>query len=85
MEQKNEVNYMFYIPKRVQVLVSNGCKAVCVCCGSRKYLSFDHIIPLSKDGKDCNSNGQILCKSCNNIKSDRLITLNDLKKEIKWY
>ncbi|WP_308859498.1 HNH endonuclease [Leptospira interrogans] len=32
----------------------------------------DHIIPKSKGGDGSPSNGQILCRACNNEKSDKL-------------
>lgn len=34
-------------------------------------LEIDHIIPLSKGGKDTIENKQALCQKCNNIKSDK--------------
>lgn len=34
------------------------------------FLELDHIIPLSKGGKDTIENKQALCQSCNNKKSD---------------
>lgn len=34
----------------------------------------DHIIPLSKGGTHTHANTQLLCRKCNNIKSDKLLT-----------
>ncbi|WP_038005206.1 HNH endonuclease [Tenacibaculum sp. 47A_GOM-205m] len=66
------------ISKRASVLVDNGHKRECAVCERKSDLTFDHIIPLSKGGKDCNSNGQVLCFKCNTTKSDLLITNEEL-------
>lgn len=71
-----------YVPRRVKLLNYLGHKLECACCGTRKYLTFDHIKPLSKGGNDSNTNGQILCSSCNELKAARIISLQDLKKEV---
>ena len=44
----------------------------CRNCSDQNDLAIDHIIPLSKGGNDDLSNLQILCKSCNSSKGDRL-------------
>lgn len=44
----------------------------CKKCGSQEFLELDHIIPISKGGKDEESNYQTLCKKCNISKKDRL-------------
>lgn len=46
----------------------------CKICSSTKFLSVDHIIPISKGGTDCISNKQTLCRKCNSSKSNKLIT-----------
>jgi len=43
----------------------------CKNCDSQDDLSIDHIIPLSKGGRDELDNLQILCQSCNSSKGDR--------------
>lgn len=49
---------------------------VCACCGrhgySRAIFQVDHIIPMNKGGKSIPENLQILCRSCNAIKGDKL-------------
>ena len=47
------------------------CRAVkfrCLCCGKRKKLECDHVIPISKGGSSFPHNLQPLCKRCNNDK-----------------
>jgi len=44
----------------------------CQICGSRKYLTIDHIVPESKGGETETSNLQTLCKRCNSRKGNRL-------------
>lgn len=45
----------------------------CQHCGSRKYLSVDHIIPESRGGTLEIENLQTLCRKCNSSKGARLI------------
>lgn len=40
----------------------------CLCCGDKKKLVADHVIPLSKGGTDSISNIQPLCHFCNSKK-----------------
>ncbi|OZI59953.1 HNH endonuclease [Bordetella genomosp. 11] len=62
--------------------LSNGCvrrlyerqNGLCVACGGiLSILGFhlDHIHPLSKGGRHCDENVQLLCPTCNRRKSDR--------------
>lgn len=43
----------------------------CNRCGSRKFLTIDHIIPESKGGLSEKSNYQTLCRKCNTKKGNR--------------
>jgi hypothetical protein len=45
----------------------------CLCCGSNKKLTADHIVPVNKGGNNTLSNLQTLCASCNSRKSDSFI------------
>lgn len=47
----------------------------CAYCGqhrNHKYMSIDHIIPLSKGGTNDVGNLQCVCKKCNGLKEDML-------------
>ena len=44
----------------------------CQACGSQEFLELDHIIPVSKGGKETEENYQTLCKKCNIKKKDKL-------------
>jgi 5-methylcytosine-specific restriction endonuclease McrA len=68
------------VPKRVRQLIKNGHKPECACCGYEIYLTFDHVIPTSRGGSNSNENGQILCRDCNSIKADKLISISQLKR-----
>lgn len=45
----------------------------CLCCGERKPLSRDHVIPVTSGGLDTIENIQPLCKGCNSKKNDKTI------------
>jgi hypothetical protein len=60
---------------------------LCTCsyCGKRmseNMLTRDHIVPVSKDGKDVWSNVVAACKKCNGKKSNRMLADTDL--ELLW-
>ena len=42
-------------------------------------LTVDHIVPVSKGGTNDISNLQLLCETCNHIKDNRIIYLDDLR------
>ena len=58
-----------------RALTANG-MYICACCGkkysNRLQLQVDHIIPLNRGGKTTLDNLQILCRSCNGRKGDKL-------------
>jgi hypothetical protein len=45
----------------------------CLCCGEQKKLTADHIVPLSRLGKNTIDNIQPLCHSCNSHKHTKII------------
>jgi hypothetical protein len=45
----------------------------CLCCGRKRRLSADHVVPLYLGGSDDISNIQPLCKPCNSAKGTQVI------------
>ena len=60
------------IPSDIASAVWNRDGGRCCNCGSREELEFDHIIPISKGGATTFRNLQLLCKTCNVKKSDKI-------------
>ena len=60
------------IPDEVKVAVWRRDNGICVKCGSRNNLEYDHIIPVSKGGSNTIRNIELLCQSCNRSKSDKI-------------
>lgn len=54
---------------RDRILAKFGNK--CCYCNSTENLEIDHIIPLSKGGKEDEINMQVLCRACNRRKSNK--------------
>lgn len=53
-------------------LVSHYCPSGrCLCCGERRPLHADHVVPLSKGGTNYIANIQPICRSCNSSKCNR--------------
>lgn len=61
-----------YIPLPIRKMILKKYDQVCVICGSSENIEFDHIIPVSKGGTSEFSNIQLLCKSCNIKKSNKV-------------
>lgn len=60
------------ITNKVRTEVWNRDNGRCVNCGSQVNLEFDHIIPYSKGGSSSANNIQLLRKSCNLEKSNKI-------------
>lgn len=60
------------IPKAVKSAVWARDGGQCVDCGTRRDLSFGHIIPWSKGGANTIENLQIECMPCNQGKGNRI-------------
>lgn len=60
-----------YIRRRLYARQNGKC-AYCGQHRNHKYMSIDHIIPLSKGGTNDVGNLQCVCKKCNGLKEDML-------------
>ncbi|WP_244640575.1 HNH endonuclease [Pseudomonas fluorescens] len=60
------------IPRSVQREVWQRDAGVCVECGTRQLLCFDHIVPFSRGGSNTVRNLQLLCEPCNLSKGNRI-------------
>ena len=63
------------IPTDLRLELLKSVNYTCGHCGVKfpeNYLAIDHIYPFSKGGQEKLSNYQVLCKSCNCSKHDRL-------------
>lgn len=61
-----------YLNKQVRLDILKKYKFTCVTCKSKENLSIDHIHPVSKGGSDEFKNLQVMCRSCNSRKSNRV-------------
>ena len=61
-----------YIPSEVRVKVWLRDGGKCKRCGAEDDLEFDHIVPVAKGGSNTENNVELLCRSCNSKKSDRI-------------
>lgn len=69
-KREEDCNYR-YIPDKIRWDVYERDNFTCVKCGSRRYLSIDHILPKSKGGKTTLENCQTLCRKCNSSKGTK--------------
>jgi hypothetical protein len=61
-----------HIPRDVRQRVWQKYAGRCADCSATDYLEFDHIIPVAKGGSNSDSNVQLLCRRCNQKKSDNI-------------
>jgi 5-methylcytosine-specific restriction endonuclease McrA len=55
----------------------------CLCCGRKRKLTADHVVPITKGGTSNIDNIQPLCKSCNSRKNNRTIDYRKLNLRIQ--
>jgi hypothetical protein len=68
-----DLNHTRLIPSKVKVEVWKRDKGMCVNCGAKDNLHFDHIIPFSKGGSSRSArNIQLLCERHNLEKRDKI-------------
>jgi hypothetical protein len=58
------------IPGELRFAIAYRDKYKCKWCGSRRPLEIDHIIPWSAGGPDIDTNLRVLCKPCNQRRSN---------------
>ena len=61
-----------HIPREVRQRIWQRYGGRCAECNSMHYLEFDHIIPVARGGGNSDNNVQLLCRDCNNRKSDNI-------------
>ena len=66
------------MPMRRAVMERDG--GLCQSCNSISHIHLDHITPVSKGGKNVLRNLQVLCRTCNLIKADHLMTLQNIRE-----
>ena len=60
------------ISDEIKIAVWRRDGGVCVSCGSRSNLEYDHIIPVSRGGSNTLRNIELLCEQCNRKKSNKI-------------
>jgi stress response protein SCP2 len=61
-----------HIPQSVKNQVWQNDRGICRECGGNQHLEYDHVIPYSKGGASTVGNLQLLCRTCNGKKGDRI-------------
>jgi hypothetical protein len=69
LAHKDAVSQRPAIPSAVRIEVWRRDGGLCVRCGSRERLEYDHIIPISRGGSNTARNIELLCETCNRVKS----------------
>ena len=60
------------LPESIRSEVWRRDMGQCTSCGTKQNLEFDHIIPVSEGGANSVRNLQLLCRSCNARKSNKI-------------
>ena len=68
------------IPPELRWAIFERDNFTCLICGSRRFLTIDHIIPESLGGETVMSNLQTLCKSCNSRKGNGISVTNQTEE-----
>lgn len=76
-EEPRIIAQKFIKKKNIRHFIFKRDEYKCLKCHNADRLAIDHIIPISKGGKNTLSNLQTLCTSCNSKKSD---TYKDYRK-----
>ena len=61
------------ISDSVKLFVWQRDEGMCVKCGTKEKLEFDHIIPVVNGGSSTERNIQILCEPCNRSKNKNVV------------
>ena len=61
-----------HIPREIRQRIWQRYGGQCADCGANQYLEFDHIVPVARGGSNSEANVQLLCRNCNQKKSDRI-------------
>ena len=77
------------IPKQLREYIYARDKGKCQCCGKKltygtKDCTIDHIIPRELGGSSLDTrNLQLLCFNCNSVKSSRVMSNSQLRREVQ--
>lgn len=79
LKQQNNKKITSPVPKKrkEKVLKRDGYR--CLCCGTTKNLTVDHVIPRAKGGNNRSKNLQTLCFNCNQAKGVKIIDYRKVK------
>jgi hypothetical protein len=73
------------IPQELRYAIAYRDKYRCRWCGSKGQLQLDHVIPWSNGGPDTDTNLRILCKSCNERRSNFTTDAHDAEVDpLAW-
>lgn len=70
-KQKTRADFQKNRDELYTLILERGDKEQCSICEAKRWLTVDHIMPISKGGNNELSNLQILCKLCNSSKGSK--------------